>query len=200
MRDYYTETASPPLTVEQTVIEKAVQKLMNLSGLERESAFKEITRRVKVTIVGKEYDMKQLILNSIAVKAAPIIHAVIADEVIRLSVGRKEYVKVVVPLFNRIRDAIGWTDHPGAVFCPKWTAMKILVHKEMDKGPNKAIHVKKPDWRAGDTGCVWTEVDLYLAERLITYRETLPATYNAHLKTIARRVELIEQLLPGLYA
>ena len=122
-----TETTSPPLTVEQTVIEKTVQKLINLSGLARESAFKEITRRVKVTIVGKEYDMKQLILNSITVKPAPIIHAVIADEVIQHNVERKEYVKVVVPLFTVQQDTRHYR-----LDGPSW----CCVFAEMDRDEN----------------------------------------------------------------
>ena len=141
--------------------------------------------------------MKQLIQSAIASKAAPTVHAVIADEVIRLGIGRREYRAVVVPLYRRIRDAIGWVDSPSAEFCPKWREMKKLVGIELRKGPNKAIHTKKPDWSSGGAGCVWTEVELYLAERLVEYKDVLPQTYKTHLKTIAQRVRIVNELLPG---
>ena len=44
--------------------------------------------------------MKQLIQSSIAAKTAPVVHTVIADEVIRLGIGRREYRAVVVPLYE----------------------------------------------------------------------------------------------------
>ena len=152
----------------------------------------------KVTIAGEEYNMQQTIVNSIAAKATPIVHGVIADEVIRLGIGRREYRKVVDPLFNRIRDAIQWKDCKGARFCPQWRKMKQLVYKEMRKEANKATHTKKPDWKKGKEGCVWTEVGLYLTERLIAFKEALPQTYALHLKTIARRVSMVENMLPGV--
>ena len=149
--------------------------------------------------MGKDYDMQQLIKSAMASKAAPIVHAVIAEEVIRLGVGRQEYRKVVVPLFEKIRDAIGWVDSKGACFCPTWYLMKELVQAELKKGPNKATHTLKPSWRSGETGCVWTQVDEYIAERLIAWRAELPDIYRQHLKTICRRIEQVEEACPGAY-
>ena len=143
--------------------------------------------------------MKQLIQSSIAAKAAPAVHTVIADEVIRLGMGRREYRAVVVPLYERIRDAIGWVDSPAATFCPKWRTMKGLVKKELRKGPNKGIHTLKPNWRNGGTGCVWTDVETYLVERLMAYRNVLPQTYREHLKTLVLRIATVHELLPGQY-
>jgi hypothetical protein len=167
------ETSGPNTTIpedEACVFEKFTKTIANLSGPGREAALMNLARRIKVTIVGEEYSLERLVRGAIAVKAAPTIHAVIADEVIRLGVGRREYRKVVRPMYNKIRDAIGWEDRPGATLCPKWGTMKDTVVEELNKGPNKAVHKKKPDWKSGGTGCVWTEVDLYLAERLIAYR------------------------------
>ena len=158
----------------------------------------KIAKRVKLKIVGEQYSMHRLIRDSIAVKAMTEVHLVIRDECIRLGVGRREYRAVVVPLFNRIRDAIGWKDTSGITFCPKWHQMKRMVHIEYKNGPNKALHVVKPDWNNGDEGAVWTEVDIYLAERLIAYRNDLPSTYRTHLKTIATRVEMVEEMYPGI--
>ena len=141
--------------------------------------------------------MKQLIQSSIAAKAAPVVHTVIADEVIRLGIGRREYRAVVVPLYERIRDAIGWIDSRAATFCPKWRTMKDLVKKELRKGPNKGIHTLKPNWRNGGTGCVWTDVETYLAERLVAYRNVLPQTYRTHLKTLVSRISMVHELLLG---
>ena len=75
--------------------------------------------------------------------------------------------------------------------------MKKIVQIELRKGPNKAIHTKKADWCSGTAGCVWTQVELYLAERLVAYRDVLPQTYKEHLKTITRRVNTVRELLPG---
>ena len=142
--------------------------------------------------------MQKLIASAIATKAAPTVHAVIADECIRLGVGRREYRNVIMPTYNRIRDAIGWKDTRGATFCPKWRVMKAKVHIEMKKGPNKAIHIMEPNWHKRGLGCVWTQADIYLAERLIAYRSKLPQTYRDHLKTLARRLSVLEQVLPGM--
>ena len=105
---------------------------------------------------------------------------------------------MIVPMYNRIRDSIGWKDTPGARFCPKWRVMKGKVHKELLKGPNKATHTMEPNWSKGGVGCVWTEVDVYLAERLVAYRSELPSTYRTHLKTLIRRLDAVDKLLPGL--
>ena len=183
---------------EECVLEDVAKKISKLSGPGREAALMKLAKRIKVTIVGEQYSLHRLIRGAIAVKAAPAIHAVIADEVIRLGVGRNEYRKVVKPLYNRIRDAIGWVDTPGALFCPKWGVMKDTVTKELSKGPNKAVHKTKSNWKSGGTGCVWTEVDVYLAERLVAYRSELPSTYRMHLKTIATRVSMVDKLLPGM--
>ena len=70
----------------------------------------QLSRRVKVTICDNQYNMKQLIQSAIAAKAAPVVHAVIADEVIRLGIGRREYRAVVVSLLiqtNKGRDREG---------------------------------------------------------------------------------------------
>lgn len=120
-----------------------------------------------------------------AAKAAPEIHAVIRDECIRLGVGRTEYRAVVKSLFNRIRNAIGWMDVKGAIFCPGWEVMKNMIHVEHETGPNKAVHTKKPDWRNSGDGCVWTEVDIYLAERLIAYR------YESTCPTLSIKLTLL---------
>ena len=158
-----------------------------------------IMQKIKIKLFGEDYSMKTLISAAIAAKAVPEIHAVIRDECIRLGVGRREYRGVVMPLFSRIRKAIGWKDVKGARFCPKWGAMKIDVHKHRkETGPNKAVHIKKPDWRVGGEGCVWAEVDLYLAERLIAYRAKLPAVYQTHLKTILTRVSMVDELVPDM--
>lgn len=138
------------------------------------------SQKVKVKILGKDCSMEDLITASIAAKATPKIHNVIRDECIRLGVGRKEYREIVVPLFNRIRDAIKWKDVKGARFCPKWGDMKKLVHTEYKTGPNKAVHMQEPDWCRGGEGCVWTEVDLYLAERLIAYRFITRTQHHFH--------------------
>ena len=75
--------------------------------------------------------------------------------------------------------------------------MKDLVKKELRKGPNKGIHTLKPNWRNGGTGCVWTDVETYLAERLVAYRNVLPQTYRTHLKTLVSRISMVHELLPG---
>ena len=151
-------------------------------------------------IVGESHSLDQLIRASIAAKAAPAVHAVIADECIRLGVGRREYRKVVVPLFNRIRDAIRWKDTKGSKFCPGWETMKKMKMNKLQSGPNKAVHTFKPEWGSRALGCVWTEVELYLAERLIAYRAELPSTYRQHLTTIASRVKILNDMLPGMSA
>ena len=179
------------------IVKGIIQQLQQLRSSSKEAVLMQLSRQVKVTICGNQYNMKQLIQSAIAAKAAPVVHAVIADEVIRLGIGRREYRSVVVPLYRRIRDAIGWVDSKAAQFCPRWRQMKKIVQIELRKGPNKAIHTKKADWRSGDAGCVWTQVELYLAERLVAYRDVLPQTYQEHLKTIARRVTTVHELLPG---
>ena len=160
----------------------------------------KLAHRLKVTLVGKTYSMHDLIQGAIAVKAAPRVHAVIAAECIRLGIGRNDYRNVIMKEYNKIRDAIKWKDAPGAVFCPKWDHMKSMVYSELSKGQNSALHTQKPDWSRGDEGCVWTEVDLYIAERLIAYRKHLPSTYQAHLKNIATRVAMVDELMPDLGA
>ena len=77
----------------------------------------KIAERVKLKIVGEQYPMQRLIRDAIAAKALPEVHLVIRDECIRLGVGRREYRAVVVPLFNRIQDAIGWKDKKEITFC-----------------------------------------------------------------------------------
>ena len=141
--------------------------------------------------------MQKLITSAMAAKASPIVHDVIADECIRQGLGRREYRKVVVPTYNRIRDAIGWKDTRGARFCPRWREMKAKMHLEMKKGPNKATHINTPNWRKRDLGCVWTQVNIYLAERLIAYSRELSQTYRDHIKTLQRRVSVLDQALPG---
>ena len=98
-----------------------------------------------MTIAGKDVSMDESIKHAITSKAAPTVHAVIADEVIRQKISRREYRRVVARSYNKIRDAIGWTDTKGAQFCPKWRTMKKMCLKEMAKGPNKGLHTKKPD-------------------------------------------------------
>ena len=159
-----------------------------------------IATRIKILIVGKPCTLDSLLRASIAAKAAPAIHRVIVDECIRLGVGRRDYRKVVVPLFNRIRDAIKWKDVKGAVFCPQWEIIKPKVYAKVGNGPNKGLNTFKPDWGGGKHGCVWTDLSLYLAERLIAYRSKLPSTYQQHLQTIARRVAMVERVLPGMGA
>ena len=159
-----------------------------------------LSQKIKIKILGDDYSMGALITAAIAAKAAPEIHSVIRDECIRLGVGRREYRGVVVRLFTRIRKAIGWKDVKGSEFCPKWGVMKKMMHNEYETGPNKAVHTKKPDWRVGGDGCVWTEVELYLAERLIAYRAKLPAIYQTHLKTILTRVTMVDELVPDMRA
>ena len=175
------------------------ETLNSLRGPAREEAIMKIAVKVKVKLFGEDFNMKDLIQASIAAKATTEVHAVIRDEVIRLGVGRKDYRNVVVPLFNRIRDAMEWKDRKGVTFCPKWSVMRVMVHSEYKTGPNKGLHIKTPDWRNGDEGCVWNEVDIFLAERLIAYRKELPSTYRTHLKTIATRVEMVEEMCPGLF-
>ena len=157
-----------------------------------------LSQKIKIKIVGDDHTMGDLLTAAVAAKAAPEIHAVIRDECIRLGVGRREYRAVVVPLFTRIKQAIGWKDVKGTEFCPKWGDMKKIIHNEYETGPNKAVHTLKPDWRVGGEGCVWTEVDLYLAERLIAYRAELPAMYQTHLKTILTRVTMVDELVPDM--
>ena len=182
---------------DEDIVRVIIQQLQQLRSSSKEAVLMQLSRRVKVTICGNQYNMKQLIQSAIAAKAAPVVHAVIADEVIRLGIGRREYRTVVVPLYKRIRDAIGWVDSTAVRFCPKWRQMKKIVQIELRKGPNKAIHTKKADWCSGTAGCVWTQVELYLAERLVAYRDVLPQTYKEHLKTITRRVNTVRELLPG---
>ena len=43
----------------------------------------------------------------------------IAEEMIHQYISRQEYRKVLIPLFNIIRDLIGWVDSQGSRFCPK---------------------------------------------------------------------------------
>ena len=184
---------------DDTSIKQVLETLDLLRGPAREATFMKIAHRVKLKIVGEQYSMHRLIQDAIAAKALPEVHLVIRDECIRLGVGRDEYRSVVVPLFNRIRNAIGWKDKGGIRFCPKWYRMKRLIHAEYTTGPNKALHIAAPDWKNRDEGCVWTEVDIYLAERLIAYRNELPSTYQTHLKTIATRVEMVEEMCPGMH-
>ena len=87
--------------------------LEELRGPARQAAITKLARKIKVQIVGEKQSMHKLIRASIAVKAAPEVHAVIRDEFIRLGVGRGEYRHVVKSLFNRIRKAIGWVDWLG---------------------------------------------------------------------------------------
>ena len=171
-----------------------------LQGPTREAVVLGIAEKVKVCIVGKDYTLTELILASTAATATPMVHSVIADECIRLGVSRDGYRNVVRPAYNRIRDAIKWVDAPGALFCPKWGDMKIMMDKEMRKGPNKGVHTMKPNWRVGGDGCVWTEVNVYIEERLIAYRSQLPDTYRNHLRTIDSRVRLVDETLPDLCA
>ena len=107
-------TASPssesPTTLESPdgddVLKKVMKTMAGLQGPEREAVLMEIAKRVKVTIVGEEYALKDLIKAATAAKAAPTVHAVIADECIRLGIGRQEYRRVVVPMYNKIRNSI----------------------------------------------------------------------------------------------
>ena len=193
-------TDTVPETAEDIAIKKVLHTLGELNRSSREAAVMTLAKRIKVKIVGENHTMKELITASIAAKAVPGIHAVIRDEVIRLGVGRREYRAVVKPLFFRIAKSIGWKDVPGVSFCPPWSKVKDMVHSEYAKGPNKAVHTKVPDWPACAEGCVWTDVSLYLAERLITYRSELPDTYRVHLKTIATRVAMVEELCPDMGA
>ena len=75
-----------------------------------------------------------------------------------------------------------------------------MVHAEYETGPNQGVHTVNPDWRVCGQGCVWTEVELYLAERLVAYRSALPVTYRNHLKTIVTRVSMVDELVPGMGA
>ena len=195
-----TTTSESPDSVQDDVLRQVMSTMAGLHGPEREIILMQIAKKIKVTIVGEEYSLTALIKAATAAKAAPTIHAVIADECIRLGVGRREYRRVVVRMYNKIRDAIGWVDKPGARFCPKWSRMKKRIHKELAKGPNKAVHTKEPEWPSGGTGCVWTEVEIYLAERLIAYRAELPVTYREHLKTISNRVAMVNDALPDVCA
>ena len=190
-------TAKSTKLSDDDAVKTILQTLEELRGPAREAAFVKIAERVKLKIVGEQYTMGNLIRDAIAAKAMPEVHLVIRDECIRLGVGRREYRAVVVPLFNRIRDAIGWKDRRGITFCPKWQQMKRMCYAEYKSGPNKGIHIVKPDWKNREEGCVWTEVDVYLAERLIAYRMELPAAYRTHLKTIVTRVEQVEEMCPG---
>ena len=191
-------TSESTLLSDDAAVKKVLETLELLRGPAREAAFMKIAERVKLKIVGEQYSMQRLIRDAIAAKALPEVHLVIRDECIRLGVGRREYRAVVVPLFNRIQDAIGWKDKKEITFCPKWERMKRMVHLEYKNGPNKALHVATPDWKNCDEGCVWTEVDVYLAERLIAYRNELPSTYRTHLQTIATRVTMVEEMCPGI--
>ena len=180
-------------------VKNILETLESLRGPAREAAFMKIAQRVKVKIIGEKYSMGSLIQDAIAAKAMPEVRLVIRDECIRLGVGRREYRAVVVPLFNRIRDAIGWKDRLSITFCPKWHQMKKLCYVEYKSGPNKGLRIVKSDWENREEGCVWTEVDTYIVERLIAYRKELPETYRTHLKTIATRVEQVEKMCPGTY-
>ena len=95
-------TQVPELSEEDIAIKRVLETLSTLNGPAREAAVMKLAQKVKVKILGKEHTAKGLIVGAIAAKAAPHIHAVIRDEVIRLGVGRREYHAVVVPLFNRI--------------------------------------------------------------------------------------------------
>ena len=193
-----TDSGSSP--VDDSSLRRIIDILEGLQGATREAVIMSIAEKVKLTIVGKDYSLTQLIQASTAVKATPMVHSVIADECLRLGTSRDEYRKIVRPAYNRIRDAIKWVDAPGALFCPKWGVMKRMMDNEMQKGPNKAVHTMKPNWRAGGAGCVWTEVDVYISERLISYRSQLPNTYKNHLRTIATRVRLFDEILPEMSA
>ena len=190
----YDQTISPrhedssSLLRDEDPIRQVLQTMDDLRGPAREAAIMKLAKKIKLQIFGEECSMDRLLRDSMAV---PAIHAVITDEVIRLGVGRREYRAVVVPSFNRIRDAIGWKDVKGVKVCPQWQVMKKKVIVAYGSGPNKALHVVKPDWKNGNEGCVWTEVDLYLAERLIAYRAELVHTSNlthGHVETHHRRV------------
>ena len=183
---------------EDAAIKVILETLNALHGPSREAVIMKIAVLVKVKLFGEDFNMKDLVIGSIAAKATSKIHAVIRDEAIRLCVGRDEYRAAVVPLFNRIRDAMKWKDRKGVRFCPKWSAMKAMIHSHRKTGPNKGLNIKTPDWLNGGEGCVWNQVDIFLAERLIAYRKELPACYRAHLKTIATRVEMVEEMCPGL--
>ena len=181
----------PPPSADDIAIDRIQSILNNLKDGALESTLMKIADRVKVTIVGKTCSLKELIHAATTAEAAPQVHAVIADECIRLRVGRREYTKVIVPAYRKIRDAIKWVDVPGAEFCPRWGDMKKTIDCELAKGVNKGVHTVKPTWRAGGLGCVWTEVDVYIAERMIAYRSKLPTTYRNHLETIAARVSTV---------
>ena len=182
---------------EDAAIKVVLETLNALRGPSREVAIMKLAEQVKVKLFGKEFNMKDLVIASIAAKATSEVHAVIRDEVICLCVGRQQYQAVVVPLFNRIRAAMGWKDRKGVRFCPKWSVMKGMVHSHRKTGPNRGLNIKTPDWLNGGEGCVWNQVDIFLAERLIAYRKELPACYRTHLKTIATRVKIVEELCPG---
>ena len=184
---------------EDAAIKIVLETLNALRGPSREAAIMKLADKIKVELFGVDFNTKDLLIASVAAKATTEVHEVIRDEVIRLGVGRKQYRAVVIPLFNRIRGAIGWKDCKGVKFCPKWAAMKDMVSSHRKTGPNKGLNIKTPDWVNGGDGCVWTQVDIFLAERLIKYRKDLPATYRSHLKTIATRVEMVEEMCPGLF-
>ena len=169
-----TGTSGQVLPAGEKVVRNVVKTMQELRGPAREAAMMDIAKRIKISIVGEQCTLDSLFRASIAAKAAPAIHQVIADECIRLGVGRRDYRKVVVPLFNRIRDAIKWKDVKGARFCPKWGQMKTEVYdKKMCNGPNKTLKIFRPDWSSGKAGCVWADVSMYLAEReaVEIYRE-----------------------------
>ena len=114
----------PPPSADDIAIDRIQSILNNLKDGALESTLMKIADRVKVTIVGKTCSLKELIHAATTAEAAPQVHAVIADECIRLRVGRREYTKVIVPAYRKIRDAIKWVDVPGAEFCPRWGDMK----------------------------------------------------------------------------
>ena len=184
---------------EDEAIKIVLETLNSLREGSRAAAITKLAVKIKVKLFGEDFNMKDLVTASIAAKATTEVHAVIRDEVIRLGVGRQQYRAVVVPLFNRIRDAMEWKDHKWVRFCPQWSVMKDMVNSHRKTGPNKGLNIKTPDWLNGGEGCVWNQVEIFLAERLIAYRKHLPATYRNHLKTIATRVEMVEEMCPGLF-
>ena len=151
-------------------------------------------------VADRKVNTEEALSRSMQARAVTEIHEVIAEAVIRLGVGRREYRAVVAPSYDKIRKAIKWKDGPRVEFCPQWQKMKSIVARELKKGPNRYLHRCQPDWREGAHGAVWSQVDKYIAERLVAFREQLPDMYREHLKTLIARVQLVKTKIPDLNA
>ena len=96
-----------------------IKEILNKMQSGREAAVMRLAREVKVMVADRKINMEETLSRSMQVRAVAEIHEVIAETVIRNGVGRREYRKVVMPSYDKIRDAIKWKDGPRVEFCPQ---------------------------------------------------------------------------------